>query len=581
MRGKNRLIAGALSASTVSGLPVFLIGAFSVEIARDISLTSAVLGIVVSLYYASAAFSVVPMSSLSNGIGVHRAVRLGCVFMSVLLALVSLTATHLWQLSILVAGIGVVSAVIEPAVNSMLFHGVPARQRGFAFGIKQSAFPLAVLVTGLLLPTIQLLGGWRNVVLLVGGGCLLVAAVVPTATVTLTSGVTRRAPRLDRAAIRRVRPLAVAFALCIAPASALSAFVVPAAVDRGFDVATAGIVGSVGGAATVVSRVCAGWLVDRFRVHPLALTLGMLGVGTAGYALMVVADADAWMLFCAGTVAAFMFGWGWNGLFNLFVASTFHSNVAHATAVISVGARCGGVIGPLLFGFVAEHFSFRVGWLACIALSAMGIALLIKSRFDMRHRIESGRRDDVIDWLDGEITDRMTEALDATRKSRGFTSNLMRALANAPDAQKEHVRYGHFLRFETKLTEMQREIVICCTVRGSDYAWAHHAGLLARLDGSLDLATIRAGEVPGSLPDDDSALARFALEYSAGTGVSSTTLAAAAHFFSAEQIVEAALLSSYYIGGAALINLFQLPIEPQQILALELAAQDERLREAK
>lgn len=390
MRSKSRLLASALSASTVSGLPVFLIGALSVEIGRDIHLTSAVLGVVVALYYATAAFSAIPMSLRSNAIGVHLAVRLGCVLMAVLLALLGLTAAQLWQLALLVAGVGFASAVIEPAVNSMLFHGVSARHRGFAFGIKQSAFPLAVLTAGLLLPMVEPVGGWRNVFLLVAGGCLLVASVVPATAAGKWTAAALRTVRLARSEVRRVRPLAVAFALCVAPASALSAFVVPAAVDRGFDVVTAGILGSVGGAATVCSRVVAGWLVDRFGVHPLGLTLGMLCLGTGGYVLMVAAPAGAWALFSAGTVAALMFGWGWNGLFNLFVASTFHSNVAHATAVISVGARCGGVIGPLIFGFVVDHFSFRAGWLACVSLSAIGIALLIKSRFDAERNSGSG-----------------------------------------------------------------------------------------------------------------------------------------------------------------------------------------------
>lgn len=184
----------------------------------------------------------------------------------------------------------------------------------------------------------------------------------------------------------------------------------------------------------------------------------------------------------------------------------------------------------------------------------------------------------MIDWLQGDITEKTQEALDATVRSRGFTSNLMRALANAPDAQKEHVNYGHFLRFGTNLTELQRELVICCTVRESDYAWTHHAGLLAQLDDSIDLLALRAGEIPEPITGADAAIAAFALDYATSQGVASDTLEEAARYFSAEQIVQAALLSSYYLGGAALINLFQLPIEPQHILDLELAAQDARLR---
>lgn len=183
----------------------------------------------------------------------------------------------------------------------------------------------------------------------------------------------------------------------------------------------------------------------------------------------------------------------------------------------------------------------------------------------------------MIDWLNGEITDDITATLEATTASRGFTSHLMRAMANAPQAQHAHMRYGHFLRFDTSLTELQRELIICYTVRGSDYAWAHHSGLLANLDGELDLAAVRAGQVSGTLRGADAAIAEFTLQYATSNGVDDATMTRAQSFFTPEQIVEAALLSSYYLGGAAIINMFRLPIDSQEALDIEVAAQATRL----
>ena len=40
--------------------------------------------------------------------------------------------------------------------------------------------------------------------------------------------------------------------------------------------------------------------------------------------------------------------------------------------------------------------------------------------------------------------------------SRGYVSNLMRCLLHSPAAAKAHGTYGHFMRFETDLTERQR-----------------------------------------------------------------------------------------------------------------------------
>lgn len=112
------------------------------------------------------------------------------------------------------------------------------------------------------------------------------------------------------------------------------------------------------------------------------------------------------------------------------------------------------------------------------------------------------------------------DALARTRSSRGWVSNLLGTLAHSPEAQRHHSAYGHYLRFESDLTDLQRELVIVATVRGVEYAWRHHAGLLQQLGITNEqLAAISRGEVPQGLAEADAALCAYVFAFAAYRGV--------------------------------------------------------------
>lgn len=172
----------------------------------------------------------------------------------------------------------------------------------------------------------------------------------------------------------------------------------------------------------------------------------------------------------------------------------------------------------------------------------------------------------------------IAQALAKTEESRGFVSNLMRLISNAPGAQKANVAYGHFLRFETDLTELQRELVVCATVRGVRYGWVHHVGLILQLGFSREQAAeLEAGRVPHGLSEADQTLCAFIFAYASFKGVPDAVLNALRKHFSTQQIIEMSLLSGYYLGAGALLTAFEPELEPPEVLQLELDAQSRRL----
>jgi hypothetical protein len=135
------------------------------------------------------------------------------------------------------------------------------------------------------------------------------------------------------------------------------------------------------------------------------------------------------------------------------------------------------------------------------------------------------------------------------------------------------------MRFEVDLTEWQRELTICATVRAVPYAWVHHGNLLRQLgmsDAQMD--ALHAGRVPPGLSEADSALCTFIFAFAAVRGVSQPVLDALRKHFRDNQIIDMALLSAYFLGGAGIITAFEPEIETPDRLQLELDWQRKRLQ---
>src|SRR5688572_24096769 len=54
---------------------------------------------------------------------------------------------------------------------------------------------------------------------------------------------------------------------------------------------------------------------------------------------------------------------------------------------------------------------------------------------------------------------KLKEVFDNIQKSRGWASNALRSLAHAPEGLRKFQPMGHYARYETELTELQRELV--------------------------------------------------------------------------------------------------------------------------
>ena len=365
------VLAAAVFCTISAAVPPFLVGVLAVHMRDDFPFTSVHLAIVAAVYYAVSAAMSVPAGRIAHRYGARRCLRGVALLAGVSLGMLAVAGS--WEtvlLAQLVAGAG--NSVIQPVVSSVLSATAPARYRGAAFGLNQSAIPLSTLFAALLIPSLSLTVGWRWCAAVLAVESVVVAVLVPR----LRSAAPRGAAGRESRGLPAPGPLvllATGTAVGSMAATNLPTFLTTSAVEAGMAVTAAAALQMAGSVACVVVRIGAGWLGDGRRPDYFRPAAAMLLAGGVGYVFM--AGGPVW-LFTVGAVVAFGLGWGWSGLFNLSVAQRYADQVAAAIGVTQAGVYAGAMSGPLVFGVVFERFGRGAAW-SITALLAFAAAVLM------------------------------------------------------------------------------------------------------------------------------------------------------------------------------------------------------------
>jgi predicted MFS family arabinose efflux permease len=370
-------LAVAVGAATV--LPGFLVGALSLQIrdGLDASLTQVAAG--VTVFFAAGAVGSGPLGRLSQRVGARASMRAAAATSAACLLAIAVLASSLEAFLVLLALAGLANAAAQPAINLFMAEEVPLERQGLAFGVKQSAIPAAVMLSGLALPALALPLGWRPTVAVCAGLALAVAFTAGR------GGRARAVPREQRGGAgprpaRSLVLLAVGAALASFGPSALGAYLVATAVDAGVAEASAGLLLAFGSAASLLVRVGLGERADRRADYGFGAVVALLAGGAAGFALLAGGSAAA---IVAGSLVAFSLGWGWPGLFNLAVVERHREAPAAATGVTQSGIYLGAAGGPVTFGLLSAEIGYASAWavIASVVVLAAAVIGVAQSRF--------------------------------------------------------------------------------------------------------------------------------------------------------------------------------------------------------
>ena len=166
--------------------------------------------------------------------------------------------------------------------------------------------------------------------------------------------------------------MAVGAGLGIFAMDALATFLVPYAVDSGLKEGWAGVLLAAGSGLGIVMRLVAGWLVDRRASGGLITVAAFLALGAVGTSILLTGARPAIIL---GSLLAFLFGWGWSGVFTFAVVHRNQGAPAASTGVTMTGVYVGAAAGPALLGVVAET-SYTTAWAIMAMSRAIGALLM-------------------------------------------------------------------------------------------------------------------------------------------------------------------------------------------------------------
>ena len=301
---------------------------------------------------------------LTDRIGERAVLSAGVGGAAVLLAFAA-TADTFWTLVALVTLASMVGAASNAATGRAVMSWFPARERGFALGIRQTAVPVGGGLGALVLPALASSQGLGSAfaALAVACGLAAVAALVWL----------REAPGFPDEEIaghvasplrdRRLWQLAAGSTLLVSVQIALTGFIVLYLhEERGLSPGRAAAVLAVINVAGAVLRIGLGRLSDRIgsRLRPLRrLSLG-LAIATASAALLTEAPDP---VLVAALIAAGSLAVGWNGLSftaTAELAGRERSGAALGFQQTALGLGC--MVAPLAFAALVQATSWPVGF---------------------------------------------------------------------------------------------------------------------------------------------------------------------------------------------------------------------------
>lgn len=376
LESPGRRILVAVTASAVAGtLPVFLVGALAVQIRDDLDFGPSLQGALASVFFGTVAVAAMPLGRVADRIGWWRSIRICALTIVVTMSAIAFVARG-WAL---LAGALVVTAAAHslgmPSGNLAIVRGVSPTRRGLAFGIRQAAIPMSMLLGGLSVPLIAVRFGWRPVFVL--GLAVPLAAVVALHGLRSTPSA-GRSTSADGARPPLTGPLVLLLVLSAMGAlivNTSSAFFVTSAVAAGIDDGGAGLLLMLGSAIALAVRVTSGVVIDRSGMRGYGAIAALLAVGAVGF-LLIASGRPAAII--AGTALAFGAGTGWPGLMHYVITAEHPEHAGGVSGLILATGNVGGFLGPLLFGIAAEQIGYGVGWvmLTGAALTAIVCVLL-------------------------------------------------------------------------------------------------------------------------------------------------------------------------------------------------------------
>ena len=164
-----------------------------------------------------------------------------------------------------------------------------------------------------------------------------------------------------------------------------------------------------------------------------------------------------------------------------------------------------------------------------------------------------------------DVADAHHHVVDAITRTRGRVSGPFSVLLHSPDLAGRAAHLGAYVRFESTLTPVQRELAILATARAMDcaYEWAYHAPEARKAGVSAEtVAAIRDGRGPSALDTEAAEIVEYARQVLTAHRADDATFTALRARLGVAGIVELTATVGYYAMLACTLNAFEVTPAP-------------------
>lgn len=393
------IILGILTvAQLVMSMGAYIWGPLAPVLRDEFNLSRAQIGTITSALYFASVIIAIPSGIAVDKLGDRIMLIISLIIMGIPFAIMALAKSYLFFIVFAAVG-GLGYGVINQVSTKGIMYWFSARFRATAMGIKQTGVTLGGAIVAVLLPVLTVAYSWRLGVLVIGILMLVMAFLslifYKERPVLPAEGASNVAPTSKKGqkegSLLKVMSNPVLLILClITPLMAFgqtgiaSFLMLYLEEDLNFSVGLAGGCLTVAMVAGTVGRIGWGIISDRLfagdRIIPLIILSVIAFIGALGTAFLSK-GSPVWLPFFWSILLGGTFI-GWNAVLITLAAELAGKELAGSIMGILITiAWIGIIIGPPVFGYIADSFGYYWSWLLIAVfglLSAVGFLYVLR-----------------------------------------------------------------------------------------------------------------------------------------------------------------------------------------------------------
>lgn len=357
----NGLLAQVSTAHLISHLHIMAVPAMLPLLPAAMRVSFVELGVALGVFNVVSALVQAPLGFIVDRVGAKRMLLAALALGSFSFALVAALPTYAWLL-VAMGLAGLANGVYHPADYSLLSHGIPSERMGRAFSIHTFAGFLGASLAPPLMVGVALAWAprWSFAVAAVAGLIALGAVAIRSNQSTKMEGTepirkTKASTRPLTTPLGTLAVLTLLFTMLSLSTGAIEKFSVSALV-QGFDVTlpSANLALTVFMFASAFGVLAGGVLADRTNRHGY-VAAGAFALAAVIVVVVIGAALPPLALALALGAVGFLTGIVAPSRDMLVRAASPAGAEGRTFGIVSTGFNVGGVIGPILFGFLLDR----------------------------------------------------------------------------------------------------------------------------------------------------------------------------------------------------------------------------------